>query len=99
MIFKSALAFPDIIHLPILKWSTIKSNPPPPAPGVIQQWTELKTAAMELQQRADGLSRLQDRIRSFRHGLVTLDEQTTRAGRDVPTIDHFEERISAVKVR
>ena len=65
---------------------------------MIQQWTELKSAAMELQRRADGLSRLQDRIRAFRHGLALLDERTARAARDVATVEDLEHRIAELKV-
>ena len=75
------------------------SLPPPPAADVIQQWTDLKSAAMELQQRADGFSRLQGRVRAFRHGLGLLDERTARAARDVATVEDLEQRIAELKVR
>ncbi|XP_037084577.1 uncharacterized protein LOC119104953 [Pollicipes pollicipes] len=65
--------------------------------GVIQEWEGLRTAASELQQRADQLSRLQARARSLRHALASLDERTARAGRDVATVDDLQARISAVQ--
>ncbi|KAF0295315.1 hypothetical protein FJT64_007147 [Amphibalanus amphitrite] len=64
-----------------------------------QQWSELRTAAMAVERRADRRTQLRDRLRTFRHVLAVLDEQAGSAGRQLATVDDFEDRIGAVKVR
>ena len=53
---------------------------------------------MEHQQSADTLITLQERIRSFRHALLGLDERATRAAAKVENVDELQSRVSALQV-
>ncbi|XP_043231809.1 uncharacterized protein LOC122386575 isoform X2 [Amphibalanus amphitrite] len=64
---------------------------------VIQRWEALRSAAMERQQSADNLIALQERTRSFRHALRSLDERVTRASTKVESVDELQAHISALQ--
>ncbi|KAF0303380.1 hypothetical protein FJT64_024617 [Amphibalanus amphitrite] len=65
--------------------------------NVIQRWEALRSAAMERQQSADNLIALQERTRSFRHALRSLDERVTRASTKVESVDELQAHISALQ--
>ena len=73
--------------------------PRPVSADVIQRWESLRAAAMDRQRTADTLITLQERIRSFRHALLGLDERATRASAKVENVDELQSRISALQVR
>ncbi|XP_043221257.1 uncharacterized protein LOC122381311 [Amphibalanus amphitrite] len=52
---------------------------------------------MAVERHADRRTQLRDRLRTFRHVLAVLDEQAGSAGRQLATVDDFEDRIGAVK--